>query len=248
MIDFFSMNTIADNLKQIRKNIAAACASARRESDSVKILAATKTVEPERIGLLSANGVTLAGENRVQEFLAKYSTMYGASAQELSTICAATNNCDIEWHFIGALQTNKVRQIIDKVTLIHSLDRFSLADEIERQSHPRGVITEVLIEINAGGEDSKSGVSLAKLEDLYQYTLQEPHVRVVGFMPVLPAGAPEYLYAKMEGIFRSYQSRDPNIRELSMGMSGDYELAIRYGATIVRLGSCLFGERGGIIR
>jgi len=220
-------NLIADNLIKIRESIGAACASSGRVPGSVKILAATKTVGADRINLLPSCDIMLAGENRVQEFLAKYD---------------AVDN-DIEWHFIGSLQTNKVKQVIDKVTLIHSIDRPSLADEIQRQSESLGRITEVLIEINGGNESSKSGVSPEQLEALYQYVCPKPHIRVIGFMPVLPIKAPERLYATMESVFKSYQTRDPRICELSMGMSGDYEIAIRHGATIVRLGSCLFGKR-----
>jgi len=222
----YCMVNIKDNLIQIRANIAAACASVGRDPEAVKVLAATKTVSAERINLLASCGVNLAGENRIQEFLAKYDAVKG-----------------VEWHFIGSLQTNKVKFILDKVALIHSLDRPSLADEIERQSEKLGRVTEALIEINAGAEDSKSGVSIDKLESLYQYVLQKPHIRLKGFMPVLPIGAPKHLYAQMRQIFHSYQSRDPEFCELSMGMSGDYETAIKYGATIVRLGSCIFGER-----
>ena len=220
------MTGLEENLIQIRGNIEKACLSVGRDPNAVKILAATKTVSAERINLLSERGLTLAGENRVQEFLAKSDAVR-----------------NIEWHFIGSLQSNKVKYIIDKVTLIHSLDRIALADELEYQSAKRGRISEVLIEINGGAEDSKSGVRLEQLEALYQYTLQKPHIRVAGFMPVLPVGAPEELYAQMHRVFCDYQSRDKSFRELSMGMSGDYETAVRYGATIVRLGSCIFGER-----
>jgi len=199
---------------------------ASRPVDSVAVLAATKSVNAEYINQAAQCGITLAGENRVQEFLSK-----------------ADGVCGVTWHFIGSLQTNKVKSLIGKTALIHSVDRIALADEIEKQSAKLGVQTNILIEINAGCEDTKSGVLPQQVEALYTYCKQLPHIRINGFMPVLPINAPEKLYAQMNGIFSAYKARDPHITQLSMGMSGDYETAIRYGATIVRLGSCLFGSR-----
>jgi pyridoxal phosphate enzyme (YggS family) len=217
---------LGKNLAAVRRAIDRAALDAGRRPDSVKILAATKTVPAEVVNLAAEAGLTLAGENRVQEFLTKVDAVKG-----------------VEWHFIGSLQTNKAAKIFGLVSLIHSLDRTALADELERLGAKHGSVTDVLIEINAGREPSKSGVYPEQVDALYAYTQNLPHVRVRGFMPVLPQGAPEKLYAQMNGMFESYKSRDPRITELSMGMSGDYEIAVRYGATIVRLGSCLFGAR-----
>jgi len=214
------------NSIEVARSIEQACKAYGRDSSTVKLLAATKTVPAERINLLPELGITLAGENRVQEFLAKYEAVKG-----------------IEWHFVGALQTNKVKYIIDKVSMIHSVDRVSLVDEINFRAKQHNVMMPILIEINAGCESSKSGVHEAQLEPLYQHVKNCSNVSLQGFMPVLPIGAEESLYARMYGIFEEYAMRDPLIKTLSMGMSDDYITAIKYGATLVRLGSCLFGER-----
>jgi len=221
-------STIQQNLKIINGQIALACKNANRNIADIKILAATKTVDAQRINLLSALGINLVGENRVQEFLAKYEAVKG-----------------VEWHFIGALQTNKVKYIIDKVSLIHSCDRISLVDELQRQSEKHNKTTNILIEINAGDETAKSGVTFCQIAPLYNYILTKPNLKVVGFMPVMPIDAPEELYIKAHSIFKKYSTQDKNINTLSMGMSDDYPLAIKHGATIIRLGSCLFGSRGG---
>ena len=219
-------DTIGENIAIIKQKIASACKAVGRDPMEVTILAATKTVETERINRLAEFGILLAGENRVQEFLDKY----GAVKKT-------------EWHFIGTLQTNKVKYMVDKVSLIHSLDRIQLVDEIERQSERRGIVSEVLLEINGGAELSKSGICVEQVEALYRYVKGKPHIRVRGFMPVLPINADDKLYAQMNGLFCAYRAKDKNISVLSMGMSGDYETAIKYGATLVRLGSCIFGER-----
>ena len=218
--------TLIDNLERINNNIYNACKATGRSISNIKILAATKTVSSDIINLLPGNGITLAGENRVQEFITK--------------VDAVKN---IEWHFIGSLQTNKVKNIIDKVSLIHSVDRVSLVDEIQKQSLKIGKVSKVLIEINAGEEDSKSGVGFDGVAQLYDYVTNQANVQAVGFMPVLPINASEHLYKKSQDIFEQYKKTDKNIDALSMGMSDDYCLAIKHGATIVRLGSCLFGAR-----
>ena len=202
------------------------CAKIGRRVEDIKILAATKTVEPKRINELAKLGAALAGENRVQELLSKYNAVKG-----------------VEWHFVGHLQTNKVKYIVDKVTLIHSVDRASLVDEINKQSKKIGKIMQVLIEINAGNEDSKSGVRIGDIEPLYAHINTCANVQIKGFMPMLPIGASEDLYKKMQEVFVAYAKRDSNINTLSMGMTDDYLTAIAHGATIVRLGSCLFGAR-----
>ncbi len=213
-------------IDEIKSRIASAADEAGRPPDAVRILAATKTVPISKINEAVKCGITLVGENRVQEFIKKAELVKNA-----------------EWHFIGGLQTNKVKFLIGKVALIHSVDRINLADEIQRLSSLSGIKTRVLIEINAGGEQSKSGVTADGIEPLYEYIKDLPNVEVCGFMPVMPIGAKDELYAKMNGIFCEYKAKDAKICELSMGMSGDFITAVRYGATIVRLGSILFGQR-----
>jgi len=191
----------------------------------ITVVAATKTVSPERINELPKYGIKIAGENRVQELLDKYDEVRG-----------------LEWHFIGALQTNKVKYIIDKVSLIHSVDRESLADEIDRQAEKRGIIANVLVEINVGGEVSKSGVSPDRAKDLIDYVAAKKYVRLKGVMSVLPINATDEQYVKLAE-FGKYALEKYGADVISAGMSGDYEKAIRYGANMIRPGSAIFGKR-----
>lgn len=191
----------------------------------VTVVAATKTVSPDRINLLPSFGVGIAGENRVQELVEKFDKVNG-----------------VEWHFIGALQTNKVKYVIDKVKLIHSVDRESLADEIDRQAEKHGVIMNVLVEINVGGEISKSGVSPDKALNLMAYVAAKKHIRLKGVMSVLPEGAPDELYMRLAD-FSGIASKQYGADIISMGMSGDYEKAVRFGANMIRPGSAIFGKR-----
>lgn len=191
----------------------------------ITVVAATKTVSPERINELPKYGIKIAGENRVQELLDKYDEVHG-----------------LEWHFIGALQTNKVKYIIDKVSLIHSVDRETLADEIDRQAEKRGIITNVLVEINVGGETSKSGVSPDRAKNLIDYVAAKKRVRLKGVMSVLPINATDAQYAKLAE-FGKYALEKYGADVISAGMSGDYEKAIRYGANMIRPGSAIFGKR-----
>ena len=191
----------------------------------ITVVAATKTVAPERINELPKYGIKIAGENRVQELLDKYDEVRG-----------------LEWHFIGALQTNKVKYIIDKVSLIHSVDREALADEIDRQAEKRGIIANVLVEINVGGEASKSGVSPDRAKDLIDYVAAKKRVRLKGVMSVLPINATDEQYAKLAE-FGNYALEKYGADVISAGMSGDYEKAIRYGANMIRPGSAIFGKR-----
>ena len=191
----------------------------------ITVVAATKTVLPERINELPKYGIKIAGENRVQELLDKYDEVHG-----------------LEWHFIGALQTNKVKYIIDKVSLIHSVDREALADEIDRQAEKRGIIANVLVEINVGGETSKSGVSPDRAKNLIDYVAVKKCVRLKGVMSVLPINATDAQYAKLAE-FGKYALEKYGADVISAGMSGDYEKAIRYGANMIRPGSAIFGKR-----
>jgi len=212
------------NIENILKSITAITSS------NIEIIAATKTVAIDKINLLPNFGIVNAGENRVQEFLSKYD--------------AANKN--IKWHFIGSLQTNKVKYIVDKVECINSVDRISLALEINKSCQKINKIMPVLLQINAGGENSKSGVKdINGLNELYNFIKQNcPFVKVVGLMPVLPINAKDSLYSDMHNLFKEFSKSHRNdITVLSMGMSDDYLSAIKHGATQIRLGSCIFGDR-----
>lgn len=217
---------MAVEVKRILDSVADACARCGRDVRDVTVLAAVKTVPPERILELSGSGIDTIAENRVQEFVDKYPLLEGKFKQ----------------HFIGSLQTNKVKYLLGKVELIHSVDRIDLLREIEKRSAKAGFITDVLLEVNGGREPTKSGVYPEGVDVLGEAAADMPHVRVKGLMCVLPIGAPEALYAEMQELHADFNARY-SAPILSMGMSNDYPTAIRYGATIIRLGRALFGER-----
>ena len=192
----------------------------------VKIVPATKTRSAEEINELLSFGITAMGENRVQELLSKYEQL------KLPEI-----------HFIGALQTNKVKYIVDKVCMIQSLDRLELAKEIEIRSAKIGKIMDVLIEVNYGEEERKSGIKPNELFTFARELTKFPHLRIKGLMTVLPINAPDEMYSGMKELFDRLKDIVPTAEYLSMGMSDDYEKAIAYGANMIRPGTALFGKR-----
>lgn len=198
---------------------------------AVKIVAATKTRSAAEINELKKFGITAMGENRVQELLAKYD---GLDMPEV--------------HFIGALQTNKVKYIADKVCMIQSVDRLELGREIEKRCDALGKVMDVLVEVNYGGEESKSGCRAEDCLPLIGELGRLPHVRVRGLMTVLPIGAGEEMYAGMRALFERAQREYGGIEFLSMGMSDDYEIAIKHGANMIRPGTALFGARNYAVK
>lgn len=200
-----------------------------------RLLAATKTVPPELINYAADCGVTLIGENRVGELLEKYD---------------AIDRERLEIHFIGHLQSNKVKYIIDKVSMIHSVDSLSLAREIERQAARHALVMPVLVEINIAGETSKSGIPLEETEAFLNALDAFPHLSVRGLMTIPPkVDVPEEnlqffqkIYQKFIDI-RAKKEDNRNWTVLSAGMSGDYLCAVRCGANLVRVGSAIFGAR-----
>ena len=221
---------VLERLAVIRQNIAESCAEAGRQTDEVTLMAVTKTVSPELINLAVDQGVHVLGENRVQEFLSKRDA-YRSSA---------------EVQFIGHLQTNKVRQIIDKVSLIQSVDSLHLAEAISKAAEQNGIVMPVLLEVNIGGEESKSGVSAQELPKLLEQVQKLSGIRTDGLMTIPPPCTDESeqmrTFTAMQQLYRQMQQLAP-LKILSMGMSGDYAAAIRCGATLVRIGSALFGAR-----
>lgn len=221
---------VLERLAVIRQNITESCRAAGRDEKDVTLMAVTKTVSPELINLAVDEGICVLGENRVQEYLSKRDA-YRSSA---------------EVQFIGHLQTNKVKQIIDKVTLIHSVDSVHLAEAIGRAAAQQGIVMPVLLEVNIGGEESKSGVSPAELPGLLEAVQSIPAVRADGLMTIPPPltdeSAQMRTFTEMRSLFERMQQYAP-LSVLSMGMSGDYAAAIRCGSTLVRIGSALFGAR-----
>lgn len=221
---------ISENIKRIRYNVGEAKAKYRKADDTVRIMAVTKTVPYEKVNLAVNEGITLLGENRVQEYLEK-KDFYDKKA---------------EINFIGHLQSNKIKYIIDSVTLIHSVDSARLAAEIDRYAEKAGKIMDILIEVNIGGEESKSGVSSEELSELADEITEMKNIRLRGLMTIPPIGRSEESFDKMRRIFddlRSSRQSSAEMDILSMGMSADYVSAVKYGSNIVRIGSGIFGSR-----
>ena len=223
-----------ENYKTICENIALAAEQSGRCYEDITLLAATKTVDISVINYAHKNGIKVIGENRVQEFLSKEAELDSGLRRQL----------------IGTLQTNKVNKIVGKVELIQSVDSVKLAKEIDRVSALRSVISDVLVEVNIAYEQSKSGIDSESLSELL-YTIGEmKNVRVRGLMTLGPVGESDDVkaeyFAKMQKLFidnSGINVDNISMDILSMGMSDDYALAIMHGATMVRVGSSLFGKR-----
>lgn len=222
---------VIENYKNAMSRLETALEESGRSRKDVLVIGASKTMPLERILFVRDNtDVKIFGENRVQELLEKYTP-------------------DVRWHFIGQLQTNKVKYIVDKVELIHSVDRLSLLQEIDRQAKKHGKVQDILIEVNIGGEEKKGGVAPAEVIDFAKEVNKYPSVRLKGLMSVLPnveKDALDAFYLQLSKLYDTLkQTRLDNadIRYLSAGMSNDYDVAVKYGANIVRLGRALFGER-----
>lgn len=222
---------VIENYKNAMSRLETALEESGRSMQDVLVIGASKTMPLERILFVRDNtDVKIFGENRVQELLEKYTP-------------------DVRWHFIGQLQTNKVKYIVDKVELIHSVDRLSLLQEIDRQAKKHGKVQDILIEVNIGGEEKKGGVAPAEVIDFAKEVDKYPSVRLKGLMSVLPNVEKEALNAfylqlsKLYDTLKQTKLNNADIRYLSAGMSNDYDVAVKYGANIVRLGRALFGER-----
>lgn len=223
------------NYKKIEENISLAAQKAGKQRKDIILLAATKTVEPVYINHAISCGLGYIGENRVQELLAKY------------------NDYDlnhVKLHFIGHLQSNKVRQIVGKVELIQSVDSMKLAAEISRQGKLKNINTDVLVEVNIGKEENKSGVAPEKLQELLVGISALGNISVRGLMAIPPVCDKKSdickYFSRMNKLFvdiREQKLDNISIDILSMGMSSDYQEAITEGANMVRVGSALFGPR-----
>ncbi len=228
------LERIEYNIERIKEEIADACARSGRSIDEVKIMAVTKTVPCEEVNFAISKGITLLGENRAQEMLSKYE-MYLPEA---------------EIHFIGALQSNKVKYVIDKVKMIQSVDSVKLAAEISKRAQICGIEMGALVEINVGAEESKSGIELAKAEEMICEIAEMKGIKVRGLMTIPPicenSAESRKFFENMRRLFVDIKGKkidNVSMDVLSMGMSGDYVEAIEHGTNIVRLGRAIFGER-----
>lgn len=226
--------SIRNNLSIINENINQALRRAGRENDQVELIAVTKTVDLDKINMAIEAGVSNVGENRVQEFEKKYDFLKDKA------------NC----HMIGHFQTNKVKYLIGKTKLVHSLDRLSLAKELNKRSKSADIITEVLIQVNVAGEETKFGLETNQVLGFIEEIIELENIKVKGLMTIAPHTTDEKI---LRNVFRTMASlREDIIRRnykgismeyLSMGMSNDYEVAIEEGSNMIRVGSGIFGER-----
>ena len=218
------MTKISENLKSIHERINAAQARSERSAASVTLVAVTKTVSAERISEAQQCGESVFGENRVQELNAKYPEIKNA-----------------HWHLIGHLQTNKVKYAVGKAELIHSVDSLHLAEAINAAAEKLGIVQDFLLEVNISGEESKYGLTIDEIADIVKETEKLKNIRFRGFMTMAPKAASESeiraVFRRAHDLFVQY-----NADILSMGMSGDFELAVEEGATHVRVGSAIFKE------
>ena len=225
--------TTKEKFDIITNNVKMYSKMSGRNSCDITVLAVTKTIPEDRISEAVSFGITDIGENYVQELLAKYDSLKGLVKR---------------FHFIGHLQTNKVKYIIDKVWLIHSVDRLSLLSEINRQALSIGKIQNILIEVNLTKEESKSGVYLEELEELILAARNFPNVFVKGLMTITPVYYSEkesgVIYKKLHNISKEIKTGgNIEMQYLSMGMSNDYTVAILQGSNLIRLGTAIFGQR-----
>lgn len=219
---------------EIKDKIKQAALRSGRLPEDILLLAVTKTIDTDRIQEAVEAGLTSLGENKVQEILNKYETM----------------GENVKWHLIGHLQTNKVKYIIDKVELIHSVESLKLAEEIEKRAAAKNIIMPILVEVNIAQEDSKFGLHPSEVETFIRNISTMQHICIKGLMTVAPfVENPEenrYYFRQLRELLVDINEKkidNVHMDILSMGMTGDYEVAIEEGATIVRVGTGIFGKR-----
>jgi len=230
------VGAIADRVAAVRARMQRAAHAAGRDPSEVRLIAVTKTHPVEVARAAVELGLVDLGENRVDELVAKQAVL------------------DARWHLVGQLQRNKVRDVVGKVHLIHSVDRAALVDAIGRHATIQHLVQDVLIQVNVGDDPAKGGCRLADADELVSYAVGTPGVRVVGLMTVPPLppdgvdpdAAARPLFRALREVRDRLRGRHPELQELSMGMSDDLESAVQEGATMVRIGSALFGPRGEV--
>ncbi len=225
---------LQDNIKTIKSRIERACHKVGRNPADITLVAVTKTIDTDIVNRSIAFGISHIGENKPQEIVRKYPLI----------------EKDVDWHMIGHLQSNKVKMVIDKVKLIHSVDRLSVVNEIEKRAASLDKVIDILIQVNIGEESQKSGVAAAEVKALLEKVEQCQHIRVLGLMCLAPyfydAEQVRPYFKKMKEIFDEIKAmplQRGKIEILSMGMTNDFEVAIEEGATMIRVGTGLYGAR-----
>ncbi|ESL04720.1 pyridoxal phosphate enzyme, YggS family [Catonella morbi ATCC 51271] len=226
--------SITENLSMVENKIAAACKRAGRERDEVKLIAVSKTQPVEAIREAIEYGINSFGENRVQELREKTEIIKD----------------NLDWHLIGHLQTNKVKYVVGKVSLIHSLENIRLAEALDKEAAKLGITVDVLAEINVAKEASKFGVNPEDAENFIREVSKFPNINIKGLMTVAPytdiSEENRKYFRQLKKIMVDLNSKNihnVSMNVLSMGMTGDYEVAIEEGATLVRVGTGIFGSR-----
>ncbi len=227
--------SITENVKLVKENIAAAAIRCGRDPKDIKLVAATKMNDADRVREAIAAGVDICGENRVQELQEKLAQ-------------GAYDGCPL--HFIGHLQKNKVKNIVGKVDLIHSVDSVSLAQEINKRAAALGITQDILLEVNIGAEENKSGFAPGELAGALDEMAQFSSIRVLGLMAIPPiceiSENNRVYFSRMKQLFIDIGQKkydNATMQLLSMGMSADYEVAVEEGANLVRVGTGIFGAR-----
>ena len=225
---------IKDQLREVEEKISAACQRAGRNREDVTLIAVSKTKPVETLKEAYDLGIRVFGENKVQELTQKYEVLPK----------------DIHWHMIGHLQTNKVKYIIDKEDLIHSVDSLNLAQTVEKEAAKHGLVKDILIEVNVAEEESKFGLRMEEVIPFLEQISGFSHVRVRGLMTIAPfvenAEENRSIFADLHKLSVDIEKKNidnVNVSILSMGMTNDYEVAIEEGATMVRVGTGIFGAR-----
>lgn len=228
------MNRIETNINFIKNNINNACKKINRNPEEINLIAVTKTIDTEQMNAALKMGIKIIGENKVQEIMEKYDKI----------------EYETQWHMIGHLQTNKVKYIIDKVDLIHSVDSIRLAKEIDKRAKKINKIIDILIQINVADEETKFGLSSHKIDNTIKEISDLGNIRVQGLMAMVPyVEDPEVVrpyFKRMKKIYDSLKNssfQKVNMNYLSMGMTNDYMVAIEEGSNMIRIGTGIFGER-----
>lgn len=227
------MSDIKENLTELERKIAAACVRVGRKREDIKVLLATKTVSNERIQEAVSLGYSLLGENKVQELLTKFKDIHPP---------------EVEWNFIGHLQTNKVKDVLGKISLLHSVDRWSLVEELDRRLSKDNQKLDILIQVNTSNEESKYGLPPQEVNAFIKKVLEVKTLNIRGFMTLAALSSDPNVSRECFKILKDVQNKaqiefNESFPELSMGMSSDFEGAIEEGATIIRLGTTVFGKR-----
>ena len=216
---------LKNNLADVHEKMERAYNNCKADTPFPTLICVSKTIDTDTINEAAALGETVFGENRPQELRDKYPLVEGAT-----------------WHLIGHLQSNKVKYVVGKAALIHSVDSFHIAEAIDLEAKKQGIIQDILLEVNISGEESKYGLTTDEIPNIIKEIESLTNIRFRGFMTMAPLGAPE---DEIRGIFRKARKlfeafKDKGATTLSMGMSGDFEIAIEEGATCVRVGSAIF--------